>query len=284
MIVEKAPTEYVQTVADEAYLQVLQNQFERMHQLFAEFKFIPEATFESLNGIKRYLSGIPMHNFNVLMGVPDKEMDADAFISQQMNYFAGYDVPFYWYVDESASPDFKEKLKKHGFIDEGINRGVFGHLDKPIANTSIPEDCVLELVTNEMAMDEFNDLVCTVFGVTGINIDAYRDFSWKMAQNKKEPIFYHWVARKNGKVVSAVSTMVLDGVASFWNGASSPDVRKQGLSTALRRFALQHAISLGAKYGSSYLMSEGLAFGICSKLGYETKWRFHAFLSPAAKD
>ena len=75
--------------------------------------------------------------------------------------------------------------------------------------------------------------------------------------------------------------MIQDGIVSFWNGASIPELRKQGLSTALRRFSLQHAMANGARFGSSYLMSEGLAFGICSKLGYKTKWRFHAFVSPA---
>lgn len=68
---------------------------------------------------------------------------------------------------------------------------------------------------------------------------------------------------------------------SFWNGASLPEIRRQGLSTALRYFALRDAISKGCCFGASYLMSDGLAFGICSKLGYQTKWRFNAFLAPA---
>ena len=91
---------------------------------------------------------------------------------------------------------------------------------------------------------------------------------------------YHWVARKNGQMVSAVSTLIEGDTASFWNGASLPTVRKQGLSTALRQLALQHAVSKGCRMGTSYLMAEGLALGICTKLGYETKWRFNAFLAP----
>jgi predicted GNAT family acetyltransferase len=110
--------------------------------------------------------------------------------------------------------------------------------------------------------------------------ETYKEILWKLMQEEENRQWYHWVARKQGQVVSAVSTMIQDGVVSFWNGASSPELRKQGLSTALRRFSLQHAKTKGACYGSSYLMSEGLAFGICSKLGYTTKWRFHAFISP----
>jgi hypothetical protein len=52
--------------------------------------------------------------------------------------------------------------------------------------------------------------------------------------------------------------MIQDEIVSFSNGTSLPEVRKQGLSTALRRFALQHAQANGARFGSSYLMSEGL--------------------------
>ena len=42
---------------------------------------------------------------------------------------------------------------------------------------------------------------------------------------------------------------------------------------------IKDAVSLGCHKGASYLMSAGLAYGICEKLGFETKWRFNVFLS-----
>ena len=87
----------------------------------------------------------------------------------------------------------------------------------------------------------------------------------------------HWVARKENKVISAVSTLIEDDRVSLWNGATLPAYRRHGLSAALCRSALTDTISRGCRIGMAYIMVEGLALGICKGLGYQTKWRFHAF-------
>ena len=220
----------------------------------------------------------PAVNFNAIVGWLQDPKEYDVRIENELKFFGN--TPFFWYVEENASPEFKEALKKHGLIDAGIFRGVIGALDMPIASTPIAEDCVLEMVQDEKAMQEFSDLVCRVFEIENPTKDAYKEILWNISQETPRE-WYHWVIRKQGTVVSAVSTMVQDGIVSFWNAATAPEIRRQGLNTALWRFALQHAMANGARFSSSYLMSEGLAFGISSKLGCETKWRFHAFVSPA---
>ncbi len=262
--------------AEEQQLQVLKDQFYSLYDVVVNYKFIPEARSEKTSELTRYLSGIPTINFNAVTGWVQNKQDYDSRITQQLEFFGK--MPFFWYVDENADPAFQEALKMHGFVDAGIFRGVIGPLDSPIA-LSVPEGCVLEMVEDQAAMEEFNDLVCQVFGINEPSKNAYKEIMWNLCQ-EKERKWYHWVARKEGKVVSAVSTMIENGIVSFWNGASLSELRKLGLSTALRRFSLQHAQKNGARFGSSYLMSEGMAFGICSKLGYTTKWRFHAFVSP----
>ncbi len=271
------PTAYVYQVSDEQQLQLLKKQFSWIYHLFVDYRYVPESCYEKAGDLERYFSGLSTINFNAVMGWLKDPKEYDARIEEELKFFGN--TPFFWYVEEEASSEFKEALKKHGFVDAGIFRGVIGPLDMSVASATIPEDCVLEMVQDEKTMEEFNDLVCSVFAI-GPTKDAYREILWNLAQ-EKERQWYHWVARKQGKVVSALSTMIRDGIVSFWNGASSPELRKQGLSTALRRYSLQHAIARGARFGSSYLMAEGLAFGICSKLGYKTKWRFHAFVSPA---
>jgi hypothetical protein len=279
MIIDAAPpTEHVYQVSDVEQLELLKKHFSWVYQLFVDYQYVPHACYEKIDGLERYFSGLPTINFNAVIGDLSDPQEYAERIQEQLEFFGN--TPFFWYVEESALPEFKEALKKYGFIDVGIFRGVIGALDETIVSTSIPQDCVLEMVQDENTMEEFNDLVCDVFAINSLTKSPYQDLLWSLAQGK-ECQWYHWIARKQGKVVSAVSTMIRDGIVSFWNGASLPEVRKQGFSTALRHFSLQHAMAHGARFGSSYLMSEGLAFGICSKLGYTTKWRFHAFASPA---
>lgn len=282
MIIDAAPaTELVYQVSEERQLELLKKQFKSIYHLMVDYHYVPHARAEKMGVLERYFSGIPIINFNAVMGSLEDPQEYDARIEEEINFFGT--TPFFWYVDEDTSPEFKEALKKHGFIDAGIFRGVMGPLDQPIASTAIPEDSVLEMVQDEKTMDEFGDLVCQIFGIESPGKEAYKEILWNLTQERQRQ-WHHWVARKQGKVVSALSTMIQDGIVSFWNGASAPELRKLGLSTALRRFSLQHAMANGAHFGSSYLMSEGLAFGICSKLGYKTKWRFHAFVSPTRKD
>ncbi len=270
-------TEHVYQISDEQQLQLIKKHFNEMYHLVIDYQYVPNANYQKIGTLERYFSGLPTINFNAVMGWLKDPKEYDARIEEELKFFGN--TPFFWYVEEDSSSEFKEALKKHDFVDAGIFRGVIGLLDIPVVSTPIPEDCVLEMVQDEKAMEEFNDLICQVFGIESPTKEAYKEIMWDLAQEKSCQ-WYHWVARKQGKVVSAASTMIQDGVVSLWNLASKPELRKQGLSTALCRFSLQHATANGARLGSSYLMSEGLAFGICSKLGYKTRWRFHAFVSP----
>ena len=117
-------------------------------------------------------------------------------------------------------------------------------------------------------MNACNELICQCFHIEGASQEYYKKAMW----GKKE--LFHWAAKVDGKVVSCVTTLIDGSAASFWNGATCESFRHQGLSTALRKMALNHAISKGCHTGISYLMAEGLALGICNKLGFQTKWRF----------
>lgn len=257
--------------------QILKDHFDLLYFIFAENKLVPNACFESTDHTQRCLSGIPEPHLNAVFGAPQE--DQDNYIQKQLDYFTKAKTPFVWYLDENSHQDFQQKLLNHGFQEEGIFRGVIGSLEKTISIPEIPNDCSLEYVENESMMDEFNELVCQTFGMKGLSKDLYKKVLWNATKDAKNPMF-HWILRKEGTVISALSTLIEEDIVSFWNGATLFDFRRQGFSTALRRFALQDAILKGCRLGASYLMAEGLALGICQKLGYQTQWRFNVFLSP----
>lgn len=220
---------------------------------------ILNATVTTSDGATNYLSHIPVPYYNAVFGTPNN----DECIQKQIAYFQKEKMPFVWYLDEGSPA--KQKLLDHGFQDAGIFQGVMGPLhDIPASEIDY------ELVKDESALDEFTDIVCSVF-----EIEAKADLKRIFSQAKN---MCHWLARKDGRAVSTLSTLIDGEMVSFWNGATLPEYRKQGLSTALRHIALRDAISKGCKTGASYLMSEGMALGICTKLGFEPKWRFHVLV------
>lgn len=282
MIPTPTPTEYVYEMSDEDKRQMLENHFDFFYELVAENKFVANAAFENVNGVKRCLVGIPHVFLNAVFSYPEISDSWDESIQEQLDFFGQANVPFVWYVDEEGSSDFKQKLIDHGFQNAGVFRGVVGPLNRSIPDPVVPEGCSIELVQDLATMNEFNDLVCATFGMEGVSKEMYLTMSWNAATSNP-PVFYHWLMRKDGQPVAAVSTMIQGDLVSFWNGATLPEVRRHGFSTAIRYTALKDAIAKGCHWGSSYLMAEGMAFGICSKLGYQTKWRFDVFVAPQTK-
>lgn len=259
-------------ITEEVQREALKSHFSHFYSILAKSKLIPNAIFENSDGVQRCLSGIPVPYHNAVFGCPKKTI-WDKCIQEQVSYFRDAKMPFVWYFDKESDSEFKKELLDRGFQDCGVFRGVIGILDKSIPAPVVPQDCTIELVSNESAMNEFNDLVCATFGLQG----SAKDLFQRALCNEN---MFHWLARKDGKAVSALTTCIEGDVVSFWNGASVPEIRRQGLSTALRRLALKDATAKGCRMGVSYLMAEGLALGICSKLGYETKWRFNVLLAP----
>jgi len=262
------------TLSGMEYKETLRHHFLSFYQFLADTRVIPEAFFKESEESQLCLLGLDNCYFNMVMGYSTEESHWDDYIEEQVTLFKKAKLPFVWYVDEEGSPQFKEKLIQHGFKEAGVFRGVAGTLDPSFSLSPIPSDSTLELVTDAAAMDEWADLVCSIFAIENVK-ETYKKMMWDLAIQGKA---YHWLARKEGKVVSAVSTLIEGSMVSFWNGASLPAIRRQGYSTALRRLALRHALTRGCQIGASYLMSEGLAFGICRSLGYETKWQFDVFV------
>lgn len=263
-------------ISDEQEL-ILKNNFNLFYHMFSQNKFVSNASFQKLAGFNRYFSGVPNHYNNSVIGTPESHYGEQ--IEEQLSYFAKLKMPFVWYVNDNEDPEFKEKLKAHGFKDVGIFRGVIGSLGKTLSY-QLPDNCELEFVSDESKLIELNDLVCSTFGIQGISKQIHKNILLNLTQTNPQK-FCHWIARYDGKVVSAVSTLIEKGSVSFWNGATIQEYRRHGFSTALRCFALNDAISKGCRTGMSFLMAEGLALGICKKLGYQTRWRFNAFLSPS---
>lgn len=257
----------------------LKEHFHLGYQLFAEAKIIPEANFESDRSLVRCLSGIPFVYNNGVLDCLNGNKSWSQCVEEQLHYFNQFNLPFVWYVNEESNPELEKTLMSHGFNYAGIFQGVLGTLDKPIPKSDVSPDYELICIRTAQELAEFNELVCEVFMMKEPIKQMYHQVLANDVQ-KKEPLMSHWLARYQGQAVSAVSILIKNQTVSFWNGATKPAFRRRGLSTALRSLALQEAKTRGCQIGTSYLMAEALALGVCRHFGYQPIWRFKAFVSP----
>jgi hypothetical protein len=233
---------------------------------------------------------VPYHN--IVLGVPAIVATWDKFIEEQIAYFRAHNVPFVWLVDEDVRDEFnletaptavsrfKQKLITHGLKENGIIKGVSGSLNSRAAPTT--DLCQIEAVQDRASLAEFSNLVCDTRAIQGQARADYEQAMWHEC-SQSPPKMHHYVARKEGKVVSAISTFVDGNIISIWNLATEPVYRKQGLSTALCCYAL-HARPTGCTLAASYLTPSAMALGICQKLGFTTTCHFHAFVHQGVGD
>jgi GNAT superfamily N-acetyltransferase len=276
MISEPIP---VVQVSHEEQRQALKNHFALYYQLLAKSGFHLHSSYETEEGVERARSGIPFSSHNAVLNYPKENSNWDECIHKQLQFFQVAKTPFVWYIDEGVDSSLQEKLRSHGFQDGGVYQGMIGYLTSPLPLPGIPDGWSLDLVKNESDMDAFQEIISKAFSFDKKVSDLYRKAMW-MGAESDSPKMYHWIARHDGKPVSILTTMIVGEEVSFWNAASLPEYRRQGFSSALRRFALRDAFSRGCRVGMSYLFSDHLALGICRQLGYEIRWRFRIFISP----
>lgn len=261
------------------YTQLLQDHFTYQYSLLVSNKFVPNSRLEHSNGVQTVLSGIPYPFLNTVTGCPTR--DADACIQEKLTCFNQARLPFAWFINEGEGEEFMQKLAQHGFQNAGIFQGVIGPLNISSEMPALPSDYSIGLVKDQAAMAEFNDLVCANFAIEGTAKEMYRQLLWNEAKGTS-PNMSHWFVRHHGKMVAAVSTLLQNDIVSFWNGATEAGHRRKGLSTAIRYNALNAARARGCTIGASYLMSDGMALGICTKFGFKPQWRFHVYVAPEA--
>ena len=249
---------------------VLKKQFTSFFKGVADCKMSPDAGHYQVDGINRIVTGIPYPFFNSVMGVTDKVQD-------QLDYFDSIKMPFMWGLDYETNPKLFQELVNKGFTHCGVMQGVMGNLDKPFPVPSLPKEFSIVKVKSEKDLTDFSNLVGEIFVLSGYSLECFQKAVKHFGDSGK---MIHFLIRNEDKPVAAVSIYIEGDLATFWNGATLPEYRRQGLSTAIRTIALNEAISRGCKKGGSYLMAGGMALGICKKFGYDTKWRFDYFVSP----
>ncbi len=260
------PEQYTISEAKESdKITTLRRHFSLYYQIGVDAKCVPSSSFLEYRGVKRYYTGLNSPFCNVVIGLPRANWDEE--IEKQKAFFAEHNSSFVWYIDEKANPHFKEKLKEKGFTFAGLFQGVIGDLAARYETPQI-DGIELGLIQDEETLDSAIALISKTFHVSTL---------YKKAMIGRDNLF-HFAAKKDGKVISTLTTLIDEQVVSFWNGATEEPFRRQGISTALRKLALNHAISKGCHTGTSYLMAEALALGICKGLGYQPKWRFEVYL------
>jgi len=120
-------------------------------------------------------------------------------------------------------------------------------------------------------IDAFADAVALLQESTREQRDAYHE---RMA-NTPQPARY-LMAQREGRVIGVGTVMLEDGLAGIFSMATAPDVRRQGVASALLARLLAWAWEHGASH--AYLQVEARndpAVAVYRRFGFATAYTYH---------
>jgi hypothetical protein len=247
---------------------LLQNHLKKFYHELNHCSPLSEAGFKEFGRTWHSCTGCKLPYYNIRLGAPIKEWQS--VIEEEIGYFQEAAVPFVWYVNEKETAQFQEMLSSQGFIDKGVFKGVIGSMDENSIPPSLPEAYSVELVQNETEMLFFHNFLCDRFEITGETREPLKRLHGQMQGRGMN----HWMLKKEGSVVSILSTFIDGKVVSVWNHASAPGISEQILS----QYALQQAKEKGCSIRLEYVSQERAIPATSEGFGGETKWSFHAWL------
>ncbi len=209
-------------------------------------------------------SGVPDATFNSVVYVDFSPDTVDAQIQTVLDHFRSRSLPFTWHIGPSSRPpDLDRFLLAHGLRHDEDEPGMAIELDHMRDDVESPADLTIETVQDERGLEAWVNV--WLFGapseIRRLYLDALRgrglgdDCPWR-----------YFIGRLHGKAVAISELFIGEGVASVQYVVTLPEVRHQGIGTAMTLQVLREARLRG--YRVAVLTSSPEGIGIYRKLGF----------------
>jgi GNAT superfamily N-acetyltransferase len=212
------------------------------------------------------ITDIPFTMFNMVLRArlaPDRIEDAvEATIARGR----ARNVPIGWWIGRTTRPlDLGTLLEEHRFAGGGGPPGMAMDLRSLAADVYLPPGLVIERVDEPETLREWCRLMVAGFEWPEFVQEAFFDWYSCLGLGPESPLL-HYIGRLDGGAVSTSTLLLADGVAGIYDITTVPEVRGQGIGTALTYIALREARSRG--YRVSALQASKMGYGIYQKLGF----------------
>jgi GNAT superfamily N-acetyltransferase len=183
--------------------------------------------------------------------------------------------PMTWYIGPSLRSDRLEAcLQANGWSkDEELPAMVLDLHAVKIPAKSIDE-LTIKQVENEEAFKHHMDAMIAGFEFPEPMARYLSDLDYG-DKFLRDPATYYYVGYVQGKPV-AISVLLLDaGIAGLYNIATIPQMRRQGLATAITLAALRQARDLG--YHIAVLQASEMGVPVYRRLGFQDHFTFVSY-------
>jgi len=218
------------------------------------------------------LTDVPDPMFNSVMRAHIAPEKVETTIQAVITRYKKRNVPISWSVTQSTRPsDLGRELIAHGFVFMGEEPGMAVDLKKIDEQFPTPTGLSVGQITDRVAIKTWCQIICSGCGLAGFVSDAFFDLynSYLSGANSCMKFF---LGSLRGDPVAASMLFLGDGVAGIYNVVTTPEVRGQGIGTALTLAPLLEARSNGYRVG--VLTSSEMGIGVYRRLGFQEICKF----------
>ncbi len=242
---------------------------------YAHFAKLPYAGLHRSPALTWLVTGSPVALFNGVIRTQLTTPDIDAQIAAILTVFQQRKVPFLWHLGPSTQPaDLGKHLQAYGLthVDDGTGMVVeLGALNEPIAT---PPTLTIHPVTTLEVLQQW---VAIFVQRHSQGIQPCFDVYAGLGLGPQEPL-RHFLGCLDGEPVATSSVFIGAGVVSVQHVVTLPEVRRQGIGTAMTLAALRAARNEGYRIG--VLISASMAVNVYERLGFRDYCRLSLYAWP----
>jgi ribosomal protein S18 acetylase RimI-like enzyme len=212
------------------------------------------------------VANIPSTNFNYVMRLRLAPAGVDARIESTLAHYRSRHTSGIWITNPNTQPaDLGTHLEAHGLTRVADLTGMAIELLALNESSPAPAGLTIERVGDVERLRQwlhpiaisfcYSDLMASVLCDLYASQGFEHDMPWRL-----------YVGFLDGSPVSASLMLLAAGVAGIYRVATVPQVRRQGIGTALALAPLQEARSLG--YHIGVLATEQMGLSIHRRLGF----------------
>ena len=211
------------------------------------------------------IGGSPVDYHNCVVQARLASNEVEPAIDEVIQQFRAHRVPGTWHIGPSSRPvDLGDRLRQRGFTGGWSDVGMASDLHALPDNVPVPAGLVITRVRDRQALaawaqaralDPEGELESNWVAETYARIGLGDEVPWR-----------HYVGWLGRRPVATATLLLAAGVAGVYFVLTVPEVRRQGIGTAITLAALLEARALG--YGVGVLGASEMGRSIYRRLGF----------------
>ena len=229
--------------------------------------FTPNADWHEDGSYTRFSTLFPNPFSNIIWNANFPHVELDGAIESAIAPIAAHGVPILWLAGPSSQPaNLADRLLAHGFHAGFPMPAMAVDLNR-VGPVNVPEGFDLHEVCDEDGMQDWLAVMSAGYELPPEVAKTFGYWPAHLGLSDRSPM-RAFLASRHG-VPAACSMLFLDdGVAGIYCVATTPEMRRQGLASAVTTLPLLLARDLGYRVG--VLQASQMGEGAYRKIGFES--------------